>query len=103
MSPVNGVCVVIKVADTSVHSVACKGSICFECALNSEHNKCLRVPYEQLTASTVPISYRISEEKTNIFQRREAMTHSPHCHSVKALHGEDACVFTLHHILVLWL
>jgi len=78
-----------------VHSAASKGSVCFECVLHSEHNKCLRVPYEQLTASTVPISYRPSEEKTNIAQRREAMTHSPHCHSVEALHGEDVCVCLL--------
>jgi len=40
----------------------------------------------------VPIIYRPSEEKRNISQRREAMTHSLHCHRVKALHGEDVCL-----------
>ena len=51
------------------------------------------MPYEQLTVGTVPFCYCLSEEKRNFSQRREAMTHSPHCHSVKALHGEDVCMF----------
>ena len=35
-----------------------------------------------------------SEEKRNISQRREAVTHSLRCHSVKALHGEDVCLLS---------
>lgn len=62
------------------------------CLLRNGHSKCLRVSYEQLKTSTVPISYHPSEEKRNISQRREAMTRSLHCHRVKALHGEDLCL-----------
>ena len=104
LSPLDVVYVVLKRTDTSEYTVSHpKGvyvSNMYCSLLHNGHSKCLRVPYELLTASTVPISYRPSGEKRNISQPREAMTHSLHRHRVKALHGEDVGLL---HIVVLWL